>query len=95
MNAILSMLLNAAVSYASSPAGQEKLLSLLPSIMGGFQSILGKIGEAQDNGATAEEQKKIALAEILSRLTAAAAKADADHAADPTDTAFDQGVFRD
>ncbi len=95
MNAILAMGLNALVSYLQSPAGQAKLVSLLPMVMNGFQGIVRKVQDVSMAGGDTDAQKQAAAAHITELIAAAAAKADADHAADPTDTAFDPGVFRD
>lgn len=95
MNAILAMALNAAVSYLQTPAGQERLVSLVPTIVNGLHGIVDRMRDGAAAGVPVEEQAKAGAAHITELIAAAAVKADADHAADPTDTAFDQGVFRD
>lgn len=89
MNAILSMALNAALTYIQSPAGQARLVALVPALVGGLHGVVDKM-----RSVPVEDQAKVAAAHITELIAAAAAKADADHAADSTDTAFDPGVFR-
>lgn len=96
MNVFITAILGMASTYLQSSAGQDKLISLLPTIMGYFQGFIEKINAAKQAGADAEAQKVALAQHITDLVTAAAAQAEADHKAHPTDdTAFDQGVFRD
>lgn len=96
MQSIMTVLLSMAANFLQSPAGQQKLIDLLPTIMGYFQSFIDKINQAKQAGADAEAQKVALAAHITDLVTAAAAQAEADHKAHPTDdTGFDPGVFRD
>lgn len=96
MNSVLTMVLTMAANYLQSPAGQEKLVSLLPQLLGAAKGVFDKIGAAQAVGDTADQQKAEAAKQIAELVAAAAAKAEADHAAHPNDdSGFDPGIFRD
>ena len=96
MNAVLTTILTMLSSYIQSPQGQEKLVTLLPTLMGLFQNLMAKIEEARSAGLNAEMQKQALARHIAELAAAAAAKAEADHKAHPDDdSGFDPGVFRD
>lgn len=96
MNAIMSLALNWALSYVQSPAGQQALVAMLPTIANAAKGVVQRLVEGQSQGLSVDEQKAALLSHITDQISAAAAKAEVEHAAHPNDdSAFDPGVFRD
>lgn len=96
MNPFIAAILGMASTYLQSPSGQEKLVSLLPTVMGTIKGFFDKIEQAKTAGANAERQKIELAQHITDLVVTAAAKAEADHKAHPDDdSGFDPGIFRD
>lgn len=96
MDKLLPFFLSMAANYLQSPSGQERLISLVPTLVNGFQGLVDKVKDAKADGVDAAGQKAIAAQHLTELVAAAAAKAEADHKAHPDDdSGFDPGVFRD